>query len=112
MEDNIRIKDFNNIERYYNENNESGVLYSPGFGAGWSTENYKALAIDKRIIEYWINEDPSKEDMEKFLNKLGYEYVLMDGYDNLHLMWIPRGTLFYIDNYDGSEGIYTDIFKA
>lgn len=25
------------VEKYYNENDELGVLYSPGFGAGWST---------------------------------------------------------------------------
>ena len=36
------------VEKYYNENGELGVLYSPGFGAGWSTWSNEELAYDKR----------------------------------------------------------------
>ena len=103
------------VEKYYNEDGELGVLYSPGFGAGWSTwhdkyeDDYEEhrIAYDKRIIEYWLNNKPSSEDMSKFLESIGYKNVYMGGYEDLSIAWIPRGTMFYIDEYDGFESIKT-----
>lgn len=45
------------MEKYYNENDELGVLISVGFGAGWSTWNDEGLAYDKRIIEKWLEKN-------------------------------------------------------
>ena len=96
-----------NVEKYYNEKGELAVLYSPGWGAGWSTWNDEALGYDKRIVEYWLNESPSSEEMKKFLKSLGYKETYMGGYSSLTIDWIPRGTMFYVDEYDGSESIRT-----
>ena len=60
------------MEKYYNEKGEVGVLISPGWGASWSTwyDNY-AIAFDKRIIEYWLHNNPSENEMKYFLNSIG-----------------------------------------
>lgn len=99
------------VERYYNEKNELGVLYSPEFGGGWSTESYEELAYDKRIVEYWLTEHPSIDEMEDFMKNIGYKSpYLPSGYFNLKIAWIPKGTLFYIENYDGAETIIQEGF--
>jgi hypothetical protein len=100
------------VERYYNEKNELGVLYSPGFGGGWSTESYEEFAYDKRIVEYWLTEHPLRDDMEEFIENIGYKnpYLSMYGYYNLEIAWIPKGTLFYIENYNEAETIIQEGF--
>lgn len=95
------------IEKYYNENNELGVLISSGFGAGWSTWYKEEIAYDKRIIEKWINDKPSVEKMTEFLKSIGYDDVYMGGYYDLRIEFIPKGTLFCIHEYDGSESVET-----
>ena len=55
------------VEKYYNENRELGVLISPGFGAGWSSWSCDEIAFDKRVVEYWLNENPSSDEMYEFL---------------------------------------------
>lgn len=95
------------VEKYYNKNGELGVLISPGFGAGWSSWNCDEIAFDKRVVEYWLNESPSSDEMYEFLESLGYKNVYMGGYDSLTIRYIPRGTKFCIHEYDGSESIET-----
>lgn len=92
------------IERYYNEKNELGVLVSGGFGAGWSTWNSKELAYDKRIVEKWLK-GVSSDEMCNFVESLGYPSPYMGGYKQLELEFVPRGTVFRIHEYDGSESI-------
>ena len=95
------------VEKYYNENDELGVLISVGFGAGWSTWNDAGIAYDRRIVEYWLNESPSSNGMANFVESLGYSRPYMGGYDSLRIEYIPRGYMFCIYEYDGSESIET-----
>lgn len=94
------------MEKYYNKNDELGVLISPEFGAGWSTWNYDELAFDKRIIEKWL-EKVSSDEMCDYIESLGYRRPYMGGYFDLCLEFIPRGSMFYIAEYDGAESIET-----
>lgn len=94
------------VEKYYNENDELGVLISHDFGAGWSTWNDKELAYDKRIVEKWL-EGVSSSDMCDYVESLGYARPYMGGYENLELAFVARGTVFRIYEYDGSEFIET-----
>lgn len=94
------------VEKYYNEKNEVGVLVSHGFGAGWSTWNENELAIDRRIIEKWLN-GISSDDMCDYVESLGYSRPYMGGYEDLELEFVPRGTLFCVYEYDGAESIET-----
>lgn len=97
-----------NVELYVNGMDEVGVLYSPGFGAGWSTWNRDCYAYDKRIVEKFI-EDPELfhregPDLDAFMFDLGYDGYY-GGAGDLRLTFVPKGTLFRIDEYDGSESI-------
>lgn len=107
-----------NVEPYLNENGDVGVLYSPGYGAGWASWNTNEYAYDKRIVEKFI-EDPDmfhtykgslfrKDDqipkLHLFMEELGYDGYY-GGAQDLKLVFIPRGTMFRITEYDGFEGI-------
>lgn len=94
------------VEKYYNENDELGVLISYEYGAGWSTWNYKELAYDKRIVEKWL-EGTSSDEMCNYVESLGYARPYMGGYKDLELEFVPRGTVFRIYEYDGYESIET-----
>ena len=95
------------VEKYYNDNDELGVLISGGFGAGWSTWNDAEIAYDKSIVEYWLNESPSSDEMANFVESLGYRKPYMGGYGSLRIKYIPRGDMFCIHEYDGAESIET-----
>lgn len=85
------------------------VLYSPGYGAGWSTwadfELAQKLIFDPEIVA-WVENGKEGEypDLE---TKYG---VLMDGFHDggsidLKIRWVPIGTKFRIHEYDGSESV-------
>lgn len=106
------------MEKYYNDKGELGVLISPGWGAGWSTwqnnfydnkegEEKYAIALDKRIIEFWINHNYDKEEMRYFLKSIGYDNVYMGGFDQLELIFVSKGQMFCIHEYDGNESLET-----
>lgn len=99
-----------------------GVLYSVGFGAGWSTwnEEYPEIAVDKRIIKWLINNVEfeidehgdyyfksveNDEAFESYLESLGYKNLYYGGADEFCLSFYPKGTAIRIDEYDGSESV-------
>lgn len=83
------------------------VLYSPGFGAGWSTwsrENADILLFHPRLVD-WV-ENGKQGDLDALVKELtGDEYVYLGGSDQLAIEWLPEGTHFYIHEYDGSESV-------
>lgn len=108
------------VKPYYNEDKNSvAVLISLGFGAGWSTWNGEELAYDARVVEFFLKHSNdtqwlhncstrgTKENKEAndFFTSLGYEHPYMGGFGSLKLVWIPTGTLFRIQEYDGAESI-------
>lgn len=115
MEHYKRVKKEGNID--------VAVLWSPGFGAGWSTWNERDMAFDKRVVEYLINNavfirdedyvwetyaitELNTEKFENFLRLIGYKEPIMGGVeDELVLTWLPEGTKVRIEEYDGSESI-------
>ena len=78
-----------------------GVLVSPAFGAGFSSWGYPTEAIfDPTLIELVEN--------EKVQEAVDYcESTWSDGYSggvqDLRVAWIPEGTKFIIEEYDGAE---------
>lgn len=92
------------------------VLYSPGYGAGWSTWNFEhgdQLIFDPSVV-YMVEEMNAVEDEDSkqswVENILAYcKRTYPDGYfggaDDLQIEWIPEGTMFKINEYDGSETI-------
>lgn len=84
------------------------VLISPGFGAGWSTwagDNAEAMLFDREIAEALLNKRPPKEIEALADQKFPDEYK--GGLDQVCVEWLPVGTRFSINEYDGSESIIT-----
>ena len=82
------------------------VLYSPGYGAGWSTWNreYPEILFDPAIVE--LVESAEFEKLEAYVI-LKYPEIYTGGLKNLKIKWLPAGTQFRVSDYDGNESIET-----
>jgi len=82
------------------------VVYSPGFGAGWSTwahgEQTNELVFDPMIVDC-----VETKEFDKLATYMAVRYPDMytGGMDDLTVAWLPVGTAFRIHEYDGSESI-------
>lgn len=86
-----------------------GVLVSPGFGAGFLTWGAPIEAIfNPTLIELVENE--KYQEAVDYVQET-YEGVYSGGVQDLQVVWLPEGTKFIIEEYDGSESltIYDDI---
>lgn len=84
------------------------VLYSPGYGAGWSTWNdCPECLFDPDIValvESGVSEEAiSEKAKEKWSGNNSCFYS--GGARDLTIEWIPEGTQFIVHEYDGSESI-------
>lgn len=95
------------------------VLYSPRYGAGWSTWDYEygdALVFDPSIV-YMVHEMKKANDdgdlllWESWVDNIKaycdktYPEFYTGGIEDLTVAWISEGTYFRITEYDGSESI-------
>ena len=90
-------------------NGQVAVLYSPGFGAGWYSWNEKKeLLFHPKLVEM-VENNKQKEITEEFCKDLlnTDDYICVLGAGNLQIEWLDEGTVFEIDEYDGSESIRT-----
>ena len=82
------------------------VLYSPGFGAGWSSWNHgeygNELVFDPVLAAYV---DEGKMNEAKTYVAVRFPGMYDGGLEDLAVAWIPVGTAFRIHEYDGSESI-------
>jgi len=83
------------------------VLYSPGYGAGWFTWNsgHPACLFDPEIVE--LVEQGKHEQIEKLAEKKWGDGFYPGGARQLRVEWLPVGTSFQINEYDGSESVET-----
>ncbi len=86
----------------YIKDGQVGVLYSPGYGAGWSTWGNSALAVDSALVEAYIN--GGVEALRKITEEK-YPGEYLGGIGQIELGWISEGMAFRIKEYDGSESI-------
>ena len=78
------------------------VLYSPDFGAGWFTwHNIAELLFDPKVVEM-VLEKTSSETIELYC-KTVYGDHYYGGACDLEVAWVPPGTEFVIEDYDGAE---------
>ena len=86
------------------DNGKVAVLYSPGFGAGWSTWNQELpeLVFEPAIVQF-VETDQWAE-METYVS-LKYPGIYKGGMKDLAVAWLPVGTEFQINEYDGAESI-------
>lgn len=89
-------------------NGKVAVLSSPGFGVGWYTWNteHKELIFHPCIVAMVEADRRSEITKEWVLEKLGIE-IYTGGARDLTINWIPEGTAFHIEEYDGSENVVT-----
>lgn len=86
------------------------VLYSPGFGAGWSTwhhsdrDKIEMLCMDARIVQPVL--DGNNSEAARIANELmGDDYFYDGGAKSLTVAWVPQGARFEITEYDGAESV-------
>jgi hypothetical protein len=84
------------------------VLISHGFGAGWYSWNteHQQLLFHPKLVEM-VEQGREKEiDDEWVEENLGIE-IYAGGSDGLSIHWLPVGTAFEVDEYDGAESLRT-----
>ena len=83
------------------------VLYSPGYGAGWSTwnTNLPDMIFDPGLVDLVL--EGNKEKILAYV-ALRWSDANILGVDDLEVEWIPEGVDFIINEYDGAE---TLVFK-
>ena len=86
------------------DNGKVAVLYSPGFGAGWSTWNQEVpeLVFDPAIVKFVENDQ--WDELATYV-ALKYPGIYDGGMRDLAVAWIDVGAEFRIHEYDGSESI-------
>lgn len=96
------------VEKYIKDG-KVAVLYSPGFGAGWSTWNEvfeQFFLFDKGLVELALSgakQDVVREYLEASLPDSDLLYL--GGWKGISVKCLPVGTVFHIHEYDGSESI-------
>ena len=111
------------MEKYIKDG-KVAILISPSYGSGWSTENLcSELAYDKRVVEVWLAHKDDAEYLSRLdeygenftkmyardhFRKLGYDHVYFGGFADVVIEWLPVGTKFIIQEYDGAEYICTE----
>jgi hypothetical protein len=83
------------------------VLYSPGFGAGWSTWNseHESMLYHPMLVDTVLSNEANWLENAEALASLIWPDAYLGGIGDLTVEWIPVGTLFKITEYDGSESI-------
>ena len=80
-----------------------GVLVSPGFGAGFLTWGAPIEAIFNPTLIELVQQQKVQEAID-FVEKT-WEDVYTGGVQDLRVVWIPEGSEFIIEEYDGSESL-------
>jgi hypothetical protein len=86
------------------KDNKVAVLYSPGFGAGWSTWNQELpeILFDPIIVDFVEKEQ--WEELQTYTT-LKYPNIYDGGLRDLAIVWLDVGAEFRIHEYDGSESV-------
>jgi len=84
------------------------VLYSTGFGSGWSTCAYnddqkEALCMDARIVGPFVAGDKAGAVAAAVAM---FPDLYTGGAGTLDVMWVEKGAAFEIEEYDGSESVH------
>lgn len=84
------------------------VLVSHGFGAGWYSWNseHQELLFHPKLVEMVEQKRNREIDDEWVKENLGID-IYAAGSDGLTIHWLPIGTAFEIQEYDGSESLRT-----
>lgn len=88
----------------YERDGKIGVLYSPGYGAGWSTWNSdyrEAMCMDYVLVKAVLE---GNNGIAATIAEEKYD-AYTGGAKDLVVGWVPKGEQFEITEYDGYEGL-------
>ena len=85
------------------------VLISQGFGAGWYSWNteHQELLYHPKLVEIVEQNRANEIDEDWVKENLRIEDVYCGGASDLKIHWLPVGTVFEVDEYDGAESLRT-----
>lgn len=95
------------MEKYIKDG-KVGVLYSPGYGAGWSTWSHNDEDKERMVFCPELCEAVDKglpQDKILSIAKAQFPEMYMGGLEDISIVFIKPGTRFRIDEYDGAEYI-------
>jgi len=87
------------------------VLYSPGYGAGWSTWCHEDQQIrldmlfDPQIADIVDQRGPDWREQAEAIALVKYPEAYIGGLTDIQVRWLPVGTQFRVLEYDGSESL-------
>jgi hypothetical protein len=85
------------------------VIYSPGYGAGWSTwasgGDPEPMMFDP-VLAQMILDNADENALEKVAAER-YPFAYLGGLGKCRVQWLFLGESFTIAEYDGSESIRT-----
>jgi hypothetical protein len=83
------------------------VIVSHGYGAGWYTwGGDERLLYHPKIVEMVEQGRRLEIDSDWVKENIGID-VYACGADGLTIVWLPVGTAFRVDEYDGAESLLT-----
>lgn len=96
------------MDKVKNERGEVAVLISPGYGAGWITDNpgYTACLFHPTIVQLVLSNNRDKITAELCRDLFG-EGFYAGGAQDLEVVWITEGMGFEVDSHDGYETYQT-----
>ena len=103
----MEVHSFDIIQDKVVRDGKVAVLLSPGFGAGWYTWNlcHPELLFLPRVVEMVLNQD-SSYDIKAYVQSIyGEDEIYVGGVHDLVVEWVPQGSQFRIEEYDGSESL-------
>ena len=82
------------------------ILYHPTYGAGWYTwHGILELVYDPVVVDMVEKNEPP-ERIYTYCNEQHTDtYHFFGGANGLSIKWLPEGTEFRIEEYDGAETI-------
>lgn len=95
---------------------ETAVVYSPKFGAGWFTWNQvlvgsEQLLFDPVIVNAVLEKETATDWIARIENRVAElfpgQYVSSFGIPDLEVEWVGTGQQFIVREYDGFESIET-----
>jgi hypothetical protein len=90
------------IERYVRDDGKVAFIYSPGYGAGWSTwaDNKEFMLFDKRLVELILAGDI--EAVKKKVAEIHPDEHIGEAVQ-LKVEWVEKGFRVIIDQHGGFE---------
>ena len=86
--------------------NQTAVLVSYGYGAGFSTWEGEKFAFEPTVVNMLL-EGKASDEIQEYLDAT-YPDSYWGGVEGLEIVWVPEGTKFRITEYDGAESV---VFK-